>query len=159
MLSLHLILLLLAGLVLSEDPTGSVEPTAPLGPYYPEDGQYYPDYGYPATQDTAPSIIDRQAIETVLGAPVVITAFFAALVGGIMSPFISEGLSRLGEYEIEWPEVKRRVPLPSSEDSEEEDGRSLDSWSWIKALETVSQAVEASRTKRSSQMFSKFLKR
>ena len=44
----------------------------------------------------------------------VITAFFAALVGGIMSPFISEGLSRLGEYEIEWPEVKRRVPLPSS---------------------------------------------
>jgi len=159
MLSLHVIVPLLAGLALSEELTGSVEPTAPVGPYYPDDGHYYPDYGYPATQDTAPSIIDRQAIETVLGAPVVITAFFAALVGGIMSPFIHEGLSRLGEYEIEWPEVKRRVPVPSSENSEEEDGRSLDSWSWIKALETVSQAVEASRTKRSSQMFSKFLKR
>jgi len=155
---LHFLILFTIDLVMCEEQTIPVEGSAPGGGYYGDDSQYYPDYGY-NTQDSTPSLLDRQGIETVLGAPVVITAFLAALVGGIMSPFISEGISRLGQYEIEWPEVKRRVPVPSSETSEDEDGRSIESWSWIKALETVSQAIEESRTKRSSEMFNKFLKR
>merc|ERR1712060_1013571 len=47
--------------------------------------------------------------EAVLGAPVVITAFAAALFGGILSPLISEGLSRMSEYQIEWPSFSQRV--------------------------------------------------
>ena len=54
--------------------------------------------------------LHRQAsIEAVLGAPVVITAFAAALFGGILSPLISEGLSRMGDYQIEWPSFSQRV--------------------------------------------------
>lgn len=89
-------------------------PTAPVAPYYPEDSsQYYPDYGYPS-QPSSPgpafsSQLDRQGLEAVLGAPVVITAFAAALLGGFLSPLISDGLSRMAEYEIEWPEVKRKI--------------------------------------------------
>jgi hypothetical protein len=36
-------------------------------------------------------------------------AFVAALLGGILSPLISDGMSRLAEYEIEWPEVRRKI--------------------------------------------------
>merc|ERR1712045_997890 len=74
---------------------------AAVPPYYSE----Y-DYAYePQTQSF--SSLDRQAsIEAVLGAPVV-TAFAAALFGGILSPLISEGLSRMGDYQIEWPPSAR----------------------------------------------------
>jgi len=136
--------------------------SAPVAPYYPEDNlQYYPDYGYPQQQSypesSFSSLLDRQGLETVLAAPLVITAFIAALIGGILSPMVSDGLSRLGQYEIEWPEVKRRVP---GIDTDEEEERSIESWSWIQALERVSQVLEETRTKRSSgMMFNKFLKR
>ena len=42
----------------------------------------------------------QASIEAVLGAPVVITAFAAALFGGILSPLISEGLSRMSDYQV-----------------------------------------------------------
>ena len=105
-----------------EDQTIPVEGT---GPYYGDDSQYYPDYGY-NSQDSTPSLLDRQGIETVLGAPLVITAFVAALVGGIVGPLISDGLARLGEYEIQWPQVRRKIIQ-----QEEEEGRT---WSWVKEL-------------------------
>jgi len=157
-------MLLMCGLIFCEDTPLDVSqpPSAPLAPYYPEDNsQYYPDYGYPPQtsypESSFSSVLDRQGIETLIGAPLVITAFIAALIGGILSPLISDGLSRLGQYEIEWPEVKRRVP---SIETSEEEGRSIESWSWIQALERVSQALEETRTKRSSDlMFNKFLQK
>ena len=39
----------------------------------------------------------------------VITAFTAALFGGLLSPLISSGLARLSEYQIEWPQLTQRV--------------------------------------------------
>jgi len=76
----------------------------------------YPEYDYsyePQSQlfpSSSASINDRQAsIEAVLGAPVVITAFAAALFGGILSPLISEGLSRMSDYQIEWPSFDQKV--------------------------------------------------
>jgi len=154
----------MSGLISCEDTPVDISqpPSAPVAPYYAEDNsQYYPDYGYPPhtsyPESSFSSVLDRQGIETLIGAPLVITAFIAALVGGILSPMISDGLSRLGQYEIEWPEVKRRVP---SIETSEEEGRSIESWSWIQALERVSQALEETRTKRSAGMnFNKFLKR
>ena len=86
-------------------------PSAPIASYYPEDNsQYYQDYGYPAQPSLAESSFDRQGLETVIGAPLVFTAFGAALLGGFLSPMISSGLSRLAKYEIMWPEVKRKIP-------------------------------------------------
>ena len=78
---------------------------APISPYYTE----Y-DYNLYEPQSQSFNSLDRQAtIEAVLGAPVVITAFAAALFGGILSPLISEGLSRMSEYQIEWPSFSQRV--------------------------------------------------
>ena len=91
-------------------PSNTVQASAPsnLPPYYPE----Y-DYGYEPQgtfSSSSASLTDRQAsIEAVLGAPVVITAFAAALFGGILSPLISEGLSRMSDYQIEWPSFGQRV--------------------------------------------------
>merc|ERR1712117_855213 len=77
---------------------------------------YYSEYDYSnyepqsaafsSSSDSSASLTDRQAsIEAVLGAPVVLTAFAAALFGGILSPLISEGLSRMADYQIEWPSI------------------------------------------------------
>jgi len=164
MAALHIFMLVICGLISCEDIPGDISqpPSAPVAPYYPEDNsQYYPDYGYPPQQSypesSFSSLLDRQGLETIVAAPLVITAFIAALIGGILSPLVSDGLSRLGQYEIEWPEVKRKVP---SIDTTDEEARSIESWSWIQALERVSQALEETRTKRSSDlMFNKFLKR
>ena len=79
--------------------------SAPIAPYYPE----YPEYGYPPSGSGFSSELDRQGLEAVLGAPVVITAFAAALFGGLLSPLISIGLNRMSEFEIEWPEFKQKV--------------------------------------------------
>ena len=65
---------------------------------------YYPDYSY--TQPSAPSSlssifsVERQGFEAVLTAPLVLTAFIAALFGGFLSPLISQGIASLREYEI-----------------------------------------------------------
>jgi len=117
-------------------------PELPVAPYYPEDNsQYYSDYGYP--QNPSPpgpsffSQLDRQGLETILGAPLVITAFAAAFFGGFMSPLISSGFSRLAEYEIEWPEVKRKT-TPSKDIGK---ARDVEPLSWIEALEKVNKAL------------------
>jgi len=123
---------------------------------------YYSEYDYSnyepqsaafssSSSDSA-SLTDRQAsIEAVLGAPVVITAFAAALFGGILSPLISEGLSRMADYQIEWPSIgaketrRRRKKVSSSK------ARDLsNNISWLEVLEGVNSFVSAIRTKRSA---------
>ena len=106
-----------SGLISCEDIAydASHPPSAPITPYYPVDNsQYFPDYGYPSQssypESSFSSTLERQGLEIAFGAPLVITAFVAALLGGFLSPMISSGLSRLGEYEIQWPEVKRKIP-------------------------------------------------
>ena len=120
---------------------------------------YYSEYDYAnyepqsaafsSASDSAASLTDRQAsIEAVLGAPVVITAFAAALFGGILSPLISEGLSRMSDYQIEWPSIgaketrRRRKKVSSSK------ARDLvNNISWLDVLEGVNSVVSAIRTK------------
>merc|ERR1712073_265840 len=119
---------------------------AAVPPYYSE----Y-DYAYePQTQSF--SSLDRQAsTEAVLGAPVVITAFAAALFGGILSPLISEGLSRMSDYQIEWPSIgskdtrRRRKKVTSSKARDPSNNIS-----WLDVLEGVNSVVSAIRNKRSA---------
>ena len=124
--TLHRVSLLMCGLISCEDivDEASNPTSAPIAPYFPEDNShYYPDYGYSSQPSLAESsfspTLDRQGLETVLGIPLVITAFAAALLGGFLSPLISSGLSRLGEFEIMWPDVKRKIPSI---------GREIGSW-------------------------------
>ena len=91
--------------------------------------------------------LDRQAsIEAVLGAPVVITAFAAALFGGILSPLISEGLSRMGDYQIEWPSFSQRVDRKKTKTrtktSKARDFDDVDSsMSWMEVLDNVHNVI------------------
>jgi len=142
-------------------------PSAPVAQYpqYPE----YPDYGYaPSSPGEFSTDLDRQGLEAVLGAPVVITAFAAALFGGLLSPLISNGLSRMAEFEIEWPEFKQKVEqgtkkkkLSKNKTKSSSKARELDTdtdkFSWIKTLETVNNLVGKLRTKRSGGKFDKLL--
>merc|ERR1712038_411720 len=110
---------------------------------------YYSEYDYnlyePQTQPL--NSLDRQAtIEAVLGAPVVITAFAAALFGGLLSPLISEGLSRMSEYQIEWPSFSQRVDrkktktrTKSGKAREFEDA--VSSMSWMEVLDNVHNVI------------------
>merc|ERR1711874_899408 len=110
---------------------------------------YYSEYDYnlyePQTQPL--NSLDRQAtIEAVLGAPVVITAFAAALFGGLLSPLISEGLSRMSEYQIEWPSFSQRVErkktktrTKSGKAREFED--TVSSMSWMEVLDNVHNVI------------------
>ena len=121
-------------------------------PYY---GEYdYANYepqsaAFSSSSDSSASLTDRQAsIEAVLGAPVVITAFAAALFGGILSPLISEGLSRMADYQIEWPSIgaketrRRRKKVSSSK------ARDLaNNISWLEVLEGVNSVVSLIRNK------------
>jgi len=129
---------------------------AGAAPYYSE----YADYSnyepqsaaFSSSSDSSASLTDRQAsIEAVLGAPVVITAFAAALFGGILSPLISEGLSRMADYQIEWPSIgaketrRRRKKVSSSK------ARDLaNNISWLDVLEGVNSVVSVIRNKRSA---------
>merc|ERR1711936_1173540 len=106
---------------------------------------YYSEYDYnlyePQTQPL--NSLDRQAtIEAVLGAPVVITAFAAALFGGLLSPLISEGLSRMSEYQIEWPSFSQRVDRKKTKTRTKNRTKLISkarelvsNFSWIEALE------------------------
>merc|ERR1712018_614215 len=122
--------------------------TAGINPYYSE----Y-DYSLYEPQAQTFNSLDRQAsIEAVLGAPVVITAFAAALFGGLLSPLISEGLSRMSEYQIEWPSFSQRVEKRrKTKKGSSNKARELDnSISWLDLLEGVNTFVSAIRTKRSA---------
>jgi len=135
--------------------------SAPVAPYYSE----YPDYGYAPSGPGFSSELDRQGLEAVLGAPVVITAFAAALFGGLLSPLISIGLSRMGEFEIEWPEFKQKVETGTKKKTKSNKNRTklskaralVDDFSWIEALETVNNFVGNMRSKRSATKFDRFL--
>jgi len=129
-------------------------------PTYPE----YPGYGYLTSGPGFASELDRQGLEAVLGAPVVITAFAAALFGGLLSPLISSGLSRMADLEIEWPEVKQKVDNKKKTKTTKNrtklvsKARQLVSnFSWIEALETLNSFVGNNRYKRSSHKFDKYL--
>merc|ERR1712025_23665 len=112
---------------------------------------YYAQYDYEAYEPQPQSFtsggLDRQAsIEAVLGAPVVITAFAAALFGGILSPLISEGLSRMSEYQIEWPSFSQRVERKKSKTrNKTSKAREFDdvdtSMSWLEVLDNVHNVI------------------
>jgi len=134
----------------------------PVSPYYSE----YPDYGYSSSGPGLAQQLDRQGLEAVLGAPVVITAFAAALFGGLLSPLISSGLSRMAEFEIEWPEVKQKVETGTKKKTKTSKNRTklvskarelVSNVSWLEALETLNSFVGTSRYKRSAGTFDKFL--
>merc|ERR1711872_677198 len=136
-------------------------PSAGSGPYYPE----YPEYGYPPSGPGFASELDRQGLEAVLGAPVVITAFAAALFGGLLSPLISSGLARMAELEIEWPEVKQKVETGTKKKTKTVKNRTklvnkarelVSDFSWIEALENLNSFVASNRYKRSEGKFNKF---
>ena len=115
---------------------------APISPYYTE----Y-DYNLYEPQSQSFNSLDRQAtIEAVLGAPVVITAFAAALFGGILSPLISEGLSRMSEYQIEWPSFSQRVERKKTKTrNKTSKAREFDdvdsSLSWLEVLDNVHNVI------------------
>jgi len=115
---------------------------AALNPYYSE----Y-DYNLYEPQAQTFNSLDRQAtIEAVLGAPVVITAFAAALFGGILSPLISEGLSRMSEYQIEWPSFSQRVERKKTKTrTKTNKARDFDdvdtSLSWLEVLDNVHKVI------------------
>merc|ERR1712079_824099 len=131
-----------------------VSASGAVPPYYSEYdySNYEPQSQFSGSGPSA-SLTDRQAsIEAVLGAPVVITAFAAALFGGILSPLISEGLSRMGDYQIEWPSFSQRVEKRrKTKKGSSNKARELDnSISWLDLLEGVNTFVSAIRTKRSA---------
>merc|ERR1711963_57282 len=136
--------------------SGQVPASAPasgLPPYYPEyDYAYEPQSQLFSSSSSSASSLDRQAsIEAVLGAPVVITAFAAALFGGILSPLISEGLSRMSDYQIEWPSFdqkvqRRRKTKTKSSNKARELANNV---TWLDILEGVNTVVSAIRSKRS----------
>jgi len=115
---------------------------APISPYYSE----Y-DYNLYEPQAQTFNSLDRQAtIEAVLGAPVVITAFAAALFGGILSPLISEGLSRMSEYQIEWPSFSQKVERKKTKTrTKTSKARDFDdegtSMSWMEVLDNVHRVI------------------
>jgi len=138
-------------------------PAAPRSSGYVED-PYYQDYSnyqevtYPTQQQAA----DRQGVEALIAAPLIVTAFSAALFGGLLSPAISYGFERMSEYEIQWPEFKRKHEKSGDSRSLDDDDRGP-SFSWLDTLEKVGQLVQriqSMRTKRStSGKFDKYLQK
>ena len=51
---------------------------------------------------------ERQGLEAFLTAPLVVTAFIAALFGGFVSPLISQGLATMNQFELVMPQIRRR---------------------------------------------------
>eukprot|EP00090_Calanus_glacialis_P022773 TRINITY_DN3507_c0_g1_i1.p1 TRINITY_DN3507_c0_g1~~TRINITY_DN3507_c0_g1_i1.p1 ORF type:complete len:162 (+),score=34.66 TRINITY_DN3507_c0_g1_i1:89-574(+) len=67
----------------------------------------YTDYGQYSENDRT-----AELIETAITIPMAITAFFAALLGGILAPIVSDGMRSLSEFEFElpdFPEIKRKT--------------------------------------------------
>merc|ERR1711935_418460 len=110
-----------------------VAPAAPRTAGYPEEPYYdystYPDASY---QNQA---ADRQGAEALIAAPLIVTAFSAALFGGLLSPAITYGFERMSEYEIKWPEFTRKTTSKSGK------SRGLQ-FSWLDTLEAVGKVVK-----------------
>jgi len=97
-------------------------------------------------------------VEALIAGPLIVTAFSAALFGGLLSPALKYGFERMNEYEIRWPEFTRK-----KKKSGKGKNRSLyedPGFSWISTLETVGDMVAQLRTKRSPESkLLKFLKK
>merc|ERR1712066_867282 len=111
-----------------------VAPAAPRTSGYAEEPYYdysstYPEANY---QNQAS---DRQGAEALIAAPLIVTAFSAALFGGLLSPAITYGFERMSEYEIKWPEFTRKTSSKSAGKS-----RALQ-FSWLDTLEAVGKIV------------------
>merc|ERR1719153_1153860 len=133
---LPLLLLLAAGVwgegEHKQEAASLVAPAAPRT-NYPE--QPYYDYADAYPEANYQSQAADRAGEALIAAPMIITAFSAALFGGLLSPAITYGFERMSEYEIRWPEFTRKKKSGKS--------RSLtDHFDWISTLETVGQMVD-----------------
>merc|ERR1712112_740907 len=124
-------------------------PAAPRSSGYVED-PYYQDYNnyqevtYPTQQQAA----DRQGVEALIAAPLIVTAFSAALFGGLLSPAISYGFERMSEYEIKWPEFTRKTSSKSGK------SRALQ-FSWLDTLEAVGKIVKKLESVQSETAYAK----
>jgi len=97
----------------SQEYTDTVDNTA----YYNQGDYSQGVYDYTQYSDT-----DRTAelIESAITIPMAITAFLAALLGGIMAPVVSDGMRALMEFElpeIELPRIKKNGSGRDFEDS------------------------------------------
>merc|ERR1712226_1281117 len=110
-----------------------VAPAAPRTGGYPEEPYYdYTNYPDARFQNQA---ADRQGAEALIAAPLIVTAFSAALFGGLLSPAITYGFERMSEYEIKWPEFTRKTSSKSGK------SRALQ-FSWLDTLEAVGKIVK-----------------
>jgi len=110
-----------------------VAPAAPRTAGYPEEPYYdYATYPEASYQNEA---ADRQGVEALIAAPLIVTAFSAALFGGLLSPAITYGFERMSEYEIKWPEFTRKTSSKSGK------SRALQ-FSWLDTLEAVGKIVK-----------------
>lgn len=113
---------------------------APAAPRTSNYGEEYSNYDYSNYQENPYPVqqeataADRQGVEGLIAAPLIVTAFSAALFGGLLSPAITYGFERMAEYEIKWPEFTRKKSSGKS--------RALDAFSWLETLETVGKIVE-----------------
>merc|ERR1711990_563982 len=123
-----------------------VAPAAPRTAGYPEEPYYdystYPDTSY---QNQA---ADRQGAEALIAAPLIVTAFSAALFGGLLSPAITYGFERMSEYEIKWPEFTRKTSSKSGK------SRALQ-FSWLDTLEAVGKIVSKLESVQSETAYAK----
>jgi hypothetical protein len=109
-----------------------VAPAAPRTAGYPEEPYYdYATYPEASYQNQA---AERVGAESLIAAPLIVTAFSAALFGGLLSPAITYGFERMSEYEIKWPEFTRKT-------SKSGKSRALQ-FSWLDTLEAVGKVVK-----------------
>jgi len=124
-----------------------VAPAAPRTSGYAEEPYYdysstYPEANY---QNQAS---DRQGAEALIAAPLIVTAFSAALFGGLLSPAITYGFERMSEYEIKWPEFTRKTSSKSGK------SRALQ-FSWLDTLEAVGKIVSKLESVQSETAYAK----
>merc|ERR1711997_268136 len=123
-----------------------VAPAAPRTAGYPEEPYYdYATYPEASYQNQA---ADRQGAEALIAAPLIVTAFSAALFGGLLSPAITYGFERMSEYEIKWPEFTRKTSSKSGK------SRALQ-FSWLDTLEAVGKIVKKLESVQSETAYTK----
>jgi len=130
-----------------EHSNGLVAPAAPRTTGYGENLYYDYNSGlYPETSYPTDTVAERTGVEleALIAAPLIVTAFSAALFGGLLSPAITYGLNRIGS--LEFVQRKRRRKSGKSRSLEEDEEPEF---SWISTLETIGNIVEGLRTKRS----------
>lgn len=72
------------------------------------DGNNYNDYSQQQQPQDVVSFIadnDRQGLELLVTAPIVLTVFAAAMAGAIMAPVLSRGVERLASFRFDFPKL------------------------------------------------------